>query len=91
MAHHDVVEFLSSPRALSSQLVDQGLAGGPRHEHRDNVSVGDVGQCIALPGEALNVLVKSLSQLLLAVLEVPWVSGAFVGALHFSHEYLLQV
>jgi hypothetical protein len=76
VARRDVEEFLSGPRALASQLVDQGLAGGPRQEHP--ISVGDISQCIALPREAPSVL-TSLFWLLLAVLEVPWVSGVFVG------------
>jgi hypothetical protein len=30
MAHCDVKEFLSGSRALASQLMEQGLTGGPR-------------------------------------------------------------
>ena len=71
--------------------MDQGLAGGPRQEGSYNVSVGDVGQLIALPGEASYVPTNGFSGLLSAVLEIPWVPRVFVRALEILHEDLLQV
>jgi hypothetical protein len=41
--------------------MDQGLTGGPRKECPDDIGVGDIGQLVALPGEASNVLTKSFS------------------------------
>jgi hypothetical protein len=61
MAHCDVEEFLGGPRALAPQLVDQGFAGSPRQEHLDYVSVGDVGQFVARPREASDILLESFS------------------------------
>ena len=52
MAGGDVEELLGGSRALTSQLVNQGLAIGPRQESSYDVSVGDVRQLVALPGEA---------------------------------------
>jgi hypothetical protein len=38
--------------------MDQGLTGGPRQEGPDDIGVDDVGQLIALPGEAPDVLAR---------------------------------
>ena len=42
MASGDVKEFLGGSWALTSQLVNQGLAGGPKQESPYNIGVGDV-------------------------------------------------
>jgi hypothetical protein len=68
MAGGDVKELLGGPRTLATQLVDQGLIGGARQEGPNDVGIGDVRQLIALLGEALDVLAKSFSGLLLAVI-----------------------
>ena len=68
MASHDVEELLGGLRALTSQLVDQGLAGRPKQEGSDDVGIGDIGQLVALPREALDVLTGSFPKLLLAIL-----------------------
>ena len=68
--------------------MDQGLAGGPRLESSYDVSVGDVGQLIALPGEALHVPMKSFPSLLSVVFETPWVPRTCICALKISHEDL---
>ena len=47
--------------------MNQGLIGGHRQEGSYDVSVNDVGQLVALPGEAPNVSMKGLFGLLLAV------------------------
>ena len=67
MAGGDVEELLGGSRALTSQLVNQGLASGPEQESSYDVGVSDVGQLVALPGEAPDVPTKSFSGLLLAV------------------------
>ena len=43
VAGGDVEELLGGSWALMSQLVNQGLAGGPRHESSYDVGIGDVG------------------------------------------------
>ena len=68
--------------------MNQGLAGGPRQEDSYDVGVGDVGQLIALPGEASDVPTKSLPELLLIVFEMLWVPRTQVCALEVSHEDL---
>ena len=65
MVGGDVEELLGGSRALTSQLVNQGLIGGPRQESSYNVGVGDVRQLVARLGEAPDVPMK--------VLEIPWV------------------
>ena len=47
MVGGDVKELLGGSWALTSQLVNQGLIGGPRQESSYNVGVGDVRQLIA--------------------------------------------
>jgi hypothetical protein len=68
MAGGDAEELLGGSWALMSQLVNQGLAGGPEQESSYDVGISDVGQLIALPGEALDVPMKSFLGLLSAVL-----------------------
>jgi hypothetical protein len=89
VADGDVKELLGGPWVLAPQLVDQRLTGGPRQEGPDHISVDDVGQLIAPPGEAIDVLMESFTWLLPTVLEVPGVSRAHVGALKVTHKDLL--
>ena len=91
MAGGDVEELLGGSWALTSQLVNQGLASGPRQESSYNVGVGDVRQLVAPPGEAPDVPTKSFLILLSAVFEIPWVPRTRVCALEVSHEDLFQV
>ena len=66
--------------------MEQGLVGGPRQEGSYDFGVGDVGQLIALLGEASDVLTKSFPRLLSVVFEIPWVPRTRVCALEVSHE-----
>ena len=86
MAGRDVEELLGGLRTLMSQLVDQGLAGGPGQESSDDV---DVRQLVALPGEVSDVLAESFPELLLAILQILGVPRARVGALENFHKDLL--
>ena len=91
MAGGDVQELFGSLRALVSQLMNQRLIGSLGQEGSYNVSVGDVRELVALLGEALDVPTEGFIGLLAAVLEVPWVFGAFVCALEVPHEDLHQI
>ena len=73
--------------------MNQGLAGGPGQERSYDVGVGvgDVGQLVALPGEAPDVLTEGLSGLLSVVFEIPWAPMMLVRALKVPHEDLFQV
>ena len=88
MAGGDVEELLGGSWALMSQLVNQGLTGDPRQKSSYDIGVSDIGQLVALPGEAPDVPMKSFSKLLLIVFEVPWVPKMCVRALEVSHEDL---
>ena len=68
--------------------MDQGLIGGPRQESSYEVDIGDVGQLVALLGEAPNLPTKSFPRLLSIVFEIPWVPRMRVRALEISHEDL---
>ena len=68
--------------------MNQGLAGGPRQESTYNVSVGDVRQLIAVPGEELDVPTEGFSGLLSVVFEIPRVPRTLVRALEVPHEDL---
>ena len=71
--------------------MNQGLVGGPRQKGSYDVGIGDVGQLVALPGEAPDVYTKGFSGLLSVVLEIPWVPRALVRALEVPHKDLFQV
>ena len=71
--------------------MNQGLIGGPRQESSYNVSIGDVRQLVALPGEAPDIPLKGFPALLSAVLEIPWVPKVLVRALEVPHKDLFQV
>ena len=71
-----------------SQLVNQGLARGPREEGSYDVGVGDVRQLVALLGEALDVSTKGFLSLLSTIFEIPWVPRTLVCALEVPHEDL---
>ena len=88
MAGGNVKELLGGSRALMSQLMDQGLIGGPRQESSYYVSVGNVGQLVALPGEAPDVPTKSFPELLSVVLEIPGDPRTCICALEVFHEDL---
>ena len=88
MAGGNVEELLGNSRALVSQLVNQGLVGGPGQERSYNIGVGDVRQLVALLGEVLDVPTKSFPDLLSIVFEIPWVPRTRVCALEVSHEDL---
>ena len=68
--------------------MNQGLAGGSRQEGSYDISVGDIGQLIALPGEASDVSMKGFSGLLSVVFEIPWVPRMLVRALQVPHKDL---
>ena len=89
MASGDVQEFLGGSWALTSQLMNQGLAGSPEQEGSYHVGVDDVRELVALLGEAPDVPMVGFSGLLPIVLEVPRVSRVLVCALEVSHDDLL--
>ena len=91
MASGDVQEFLGGSRALAPQLVNQRLVGCPKQEGSYHVGVGDVRELVALSGEAPDVPAEGFIGLLAAVLEVPWVSRAFVRALEVPHKDLHEI
>ena len=68
--------------------MNQGLAGGPRQESSYDVGVSDVGQLVALPGEASDVSMKVFFGLVSAIFEISWVPRTLVCALEVSHEDL---
>ena len=83
MTGGDVEELLGGSWALMSQLMDQGLAGGPRQE-----SSYDVGQLVALLEEAPDVPTKSFPELLSTVFKIPWFPKTRVYALEVFHKDL---
>lgn len=91
MVHRDVEEFLGGSRALPPQLVDQGHASGSGQKCHDNVGISNTGKGIAFSCEASNILAQGLVRLLPAMLEVPWVSWAFVHPLEVPYEDLPQI
>jgi hypothetical protein len=66
--------------------MDEGLAGHAADEGIDDIGIGDVGELIALLGEALNVLLESLVGPVPTVAEIPGVPWAGVGTLEVADE-----
>jgi hypothetical protein len=66
----NVQELPRRARGLMAEHMDDLLAGHASDEGMDHVDIGDVGELIALPGEALNVLPEGLVGILLVVAEV---------------------
>ena len=91
MGSGDVEELLSGSWALTSQLVNQGLAGGPRLEGSYDIGVSDVRQLVALPGEAPDVPTKGFPGLLSTVFEILGVLGTRVCVMEVPHKDLLQL
>ena len=71
--------------------MNQGLTGRPRQEGSYHVGVGDIGELVALPGEAPDVPAEGFIGLLAVVLEVPWVPRALVCALEVPHKDFPQI
>ena len=91
MVGGDVEELLGGSWALASQLMDQRLVGHPRQEGSYHVSIGDVRELVALPGEASDVPTEGFFGLLSIVFEIPWVPEMLVCALEVPHKDLFQV
>ena len=66
--------------------MDEHLVGRATDEGVDHVSINDVGELIALLGEALNVLPKGLVGPLPVVAEILGVPWAGVGTLEVADE-----
>jgi hypothetical protein len=64
---HDVEDLPSSSWSPATELMDEGGAGGAILECRYSVVVGRTGELGALLGEAPDVFMQALAQLLLAV------------------------
>ena len=69
-----------------AEHMDKGLTGCAADEGIDDIGVGDVGELIALLGEALNVLPEGLVSPLPIVAEILGVPWASVGTLEVVNE-----
>jgi hypothetical protein len=87
----DVQELAGGVWLPVAELVNKGLAGGPRDEHIDDVCIDDVRERIALLGELADVVPQGLARLLFAALEVLGVSGAHVRPLEIPNEDLFEL
>jgi hypothetical protein len=75
VVHCDVQELAGGARLRAAELVNEGLAGGPREERANNICVDDVRERIALLREPVEVISHRLARLLFAALEVLGVPG----------------
>jgi hypothetical protein len=64
MVRGDIQELTGGARLSTAEHVNEGLAGGPREEHADDVCVDDVKERIALLGELADVVPQGLSSCL---------------------------
>jgi hypothetical protein len=86
MVARDVEELLGRARHAAPEPVDEGGTCHAVVECRDGVVVGCVGKFSAALGEAPDVLVQALSQLLLAIVHVPLLARTRVRALEVPDE-----
>ena len=71
--------------------MDERLAGHAAYEGIDHVGVDDVGELIALLGEALDVLLEGPVGPLSIVVEVPLVPGSSVRTLKGTDKDRMEV
>jgi hypothetical protein len=72
---------------FASEHVDECLTSHAIGEGVDHVAIGDVGELIALLGEALNVILEGLISPLPIIMQVPRVSRSRVHALEVPDEH----
>jgi hypothetical protein len=82
----DIQELPHRVWGLVVERMDEGLAGRAANEGIDDIDIDDVGELIALLGEALNVLLESLVGPLPIVAEIPGVPWVGVGTLEVADE-----
>ena len=82
----DVQELPHRGWGLMAERMDECFIGCAVDEGIDHVGIGDVGELIALVGEALNVLLVGLVSSLPAITKVPLVSKLSVCALEVLDE-----
>jgi hypothetical protein len=69
----------------------QGSVASTGPERRDDVSVVDLWEFMALLGEPSNVVLKGFTQLLPTTLQIPRVAWLHVHTLEVASEDLLQI
>jgi hypothetical protein len=87
----DVQELAGGARLPAAELVNEGLAGGPREVRANDIYVDDVKEGIASLGELANLVLQGLTRLLFAAHEVPRVSRVHVRPLKIPNEYLFEL
>jgi Mg2+/Co2+ transporter CorB len=70
MDHRDVEQLPRRVQPIAPKLMHEQLVRHPHYEGANHVSILHVREVIALLGEAMDVLTKSFSYLLLAVPEI---------------------
>ena len=76
---------------LAAERVDERLVGHATDEGVDHIGIGDVGELVALLGEALDVLSESPIGPLCVVAEVPRVFGLSVRTLEVPDKDIVEV
>jgi hypothetical protein len=70
----DVDQLLHGLLLIAVELMHQGSTVCTEPECRDDVSVTDLGELVALLGETLDVILQGFTLLLLATLQIPGVA-----------------
>jgi hypothetical protein len=82
----DVEELAGHAGHAAPESVDEGRARRAVLKRRDGIVIGRTGELGAALGEASYVLVEALPRLLLAVVQLPLLARAQVGALEVADE-----
>ena len=87
----DELEIPHHAQGLTTEHMDERIAGRAADEGVDHVGISDVGDLIALLGEALDVLLEGLIGHLPTVVELPRVPGMSVRALEVTNKDRVDV
>jgi hypothetical protein len=87
----DVKQLLCGLWLIAAELMHEGptVHAGPKC--RDEVSVPDLGELMALMVKLLNVILEGLALLLLTTLQIPGVAWSYIRALKVASENLPEI
>jgi hypothetical protein len=91
MPSGNVKQLLRGLWLIMVELMHQGLAIHAKPECRDDVSVADFGELMALVGKLQNVISQGLALLLSATLQIPGVARPYIRDLKVTGQSLPKI
>jgi hypothetical protein len=87
----DVENLLRGLRLVTAELMHQGSIVSARPEHRNDISVADLGEFVTLSGETRDVVPQGFAMLLSATLQIPRIAEPHVCALKVAGKDILEI